>query len=71
MRVAGKGAVGRRHARLWLETQQVAIGLVGVEHAARAIGDQSALRQIVDEGLGHVVAGEASAEMQNADGAGE
>ena len=50
---------------------RVAIGLVGVEHAAALVGDQRALRQIVDEGLGDVVAAVALAEMEDADGAGE
>ncbi len=54
-----------------VEPEQVAIGLVGVEHPPRAVGDQSALRQIVDEGLGDVVARMPPAEMQDADGAGE
>ncbi len=71
MRVAGEGAVGRRHARLRLEPEQVAIGFIGVEHPPRTIGDQRALRQIVDERLGDVVLRVPAAEMQNADGAGE
>ena len=56
---------------LRLETEQAAIGLVGVEHAAALIGDQGPSRQIVDEGLGDVVADLALPEMQDADGAGE
>ena len=70
-RAAGKGAVGRRHTGVGIEPKQAAIGLVGVEHAAGAVGDQRPLRQIVDEGLGDVVAGMPLAEMQDADGAGE
>ncbi len=71
MRVAGKGAVGRRHARFRIEPEKIAIGFVGVEHAARGVGDQRPLGEIVDEGLGDVVAGMPLAEMENADGAGE
>ena len=71
MRVAGEGAVGRRHIRFGLETEQIAIGLVGVEHPPGAVGDQRALRQVVDKGFGDVVARMPAAEMQNADGAGE
>jgi len=71
MRIAGEGAVGRGHARFRLKSEQVTIGLVGVEHAPRAVGDQCALRQIVDKGLGDVVASMSSAEMKDADGAGE
>ena len=71
MRVAGKGAVRRRHARVQVEAEQIAIGLIGIEHAPRAVGDQRPLRQIVDEGLGDVVARMPPAEMQDADGAGE
>ena len=71
MRVAGKGAVGRRHRGFPIEPEQRAIGLVRVQHAAGTVGDQRALREIVDECLGDVVPGMALAEMQNADGAGE
>ena len=71
MRVAGKGTVGRRHGRFGFEPEQIAIGLVGVEHAPRAVGDQRPLRQIVDKGLGDVIAGMTAAEMQDADRAGE
>ena len=71
MRVAGKGTVRRRHARFQVEAEQIAIRLVGVEHAPRAVGDQRALRQIVDKSLGDVVARVPPAEMQDADGAGE
>ena len=70
-RAAGKGTVGRGHRGIGLEPKQAAIGLVGIEHAAGAVGDQRALRQIVDEGLGDVVTREALAEMQDADGARE
>ncbi len=71
MRVAGKGAVGRGHAGFSLEPEQVAIGLIGVEHAPRAVGDQRPLRQIVDKSLGDVVARMPPSEMKDADGAGE
>ena len=72
MRVAGEGAVGRGHVgRLRIEAEQIAIGLVGVKHAAGGVGDQGPLRQIVDEGLGDVVARLACAEMKDADGARE
>ena len=72
MRVAGKGAVGRRHRGFRHRARAaIAIGLVRVEHSAGTVGDQRALRQIVDKCLGDVVAGMALAEMQNADGAGE
>ena len=71
MRIAAEGAVGRRHGGIGIEPQQVAIGPVGVKHPARGIGDQRALRQIVDEGLGQIVTGVALAEIENADGAGE
>ncbi len=72
VRVAGEGAIGRGHRRrLRIEAEQIAIGLIGVEHAAGAIGDESALRQIVDEGLGDVVARLAGTEMEDADGASE
>ena len=69
MRVAAEGAVRRRHSGLGVETEQRAIGLVRVKHTARTVGDQSALRQIVDEGLGDVVAGVALTEIKDADGA--
>ena len=72
MRVAGKGAVRRGHAaRFGIEAEQIAIGLVGVKHAPRAIGDQGPVRQIVDKGPGDIVARLARAEMENADGAGK
>ena len=71
MRVAAEGAVGRRHGGFSVEAEQRAIGLVGVEHAPRAVGDQGALRQIVDECLGDVVAGMALAEIEDADRARE
>ena len=54
-----------------IKTKQVAIGFVGIKHAAAMIGDQRASRQIVDEGLGDVVAGLRLTEMQDADGTGE
>ena len=69
--VAGKGAVWRLHDHAGLKPEQIAVGLVGVEHAAALVGDQRTLRQIVDEGLGDVVARLALPEMQDADGAGE
>ncbi len=70
-RAAGEGTVGRGHRGIGLEPEQAAIGLVGIEHPAGAVGDQRPLRQIVDEGLGDVVTREALAEMQDADGARE
>ena len=71
MRVAGKGAVWRRHGRARIEPEKIAIGFIGVEHAPGMVGDQGALRQVVDKGSGQVVAGLPSAEMQDADRAGE
>ena len=71
MRVAAKGAVGRRHRGFPIEPEQRAIGLVRVQHSAGTVGDQRALREIVDECLGDVVPGMALAEIENADGAGE
>ena len=66
-----KARSGRHHRHVRIEAQEIEIGLVGVEHAAARVGDQRSLRQIVDEGLGDVVAGVCLPEMQNADGAGE
>ena len=71
MGAAGKGAVRRQHGCGGIQSQQIAIGFVGIKHVAGAVGDQGALRQIVDEGLGDVVAGMALAEMEDAHGAGE
>ena len=71
MRIAAEGPVGRRNCGIWIEAEQVAIGFVRIEDAARAVGDQRALRQVVDEGLGDVVAGVALAEMENSDRASE
>ncbi len=72
MRVAGEGTIGRRHGgRAGIEAEQIAIGLVGIKHAARAVGDQRPLRQIIDERLGDVVARLAGTEMEDADGARE
>ena len=68
---AGKGAIGRLHHHARLKPEQIAVRLVGVEHAAALVGDQGTLRQIVDEGLGDVVARLVLPEMQDADGAGE
>ena len=68
MRIAAKGAIWRWHGRFSIETEQRAIGLVGVEHAPRAVGDESALRQIIDKSLGDVVAAMALAEIEDADG---
>ena len=71
MRIAAKGTIGRWHGGFSVETEERAIGLVGVEHAPRAVGDQSALRQIIDKGLGDVVAAMALAEIKDANGARE
>ena len=71
IRIAAEGAVGRGHGSVGIEAEQVAIGLVGIEDAARAVGDQRTLRQVVDEGLGDIVTAVALAEMENADGASE
>ena len=68
---AGKGAVWRLHHHAGLKPEQIAVRLVGVDHAAALVGDQRALRQIVDESLGDVVARLALSEMEDADGAGE
>ena len=69
--VAAEGAIRRRHRGIGIEAEQIAIGLVRIEHAARAVGDQGALRQIVDEGLGDVVARVTLPKMENADSASE
>src|SRR5581483_11454568 len=71
MRVAAEGAIRRRHRRFGIETEQRAVGRVGIKHAAPAIGDQRALREIVGERLGYFVAVVALTEMDNADGARE
>ncbi len=71
MGTAGKGPVWGQHGGGGVQSEQIAIGLVGIKHVTGTIGDQCALRQIVDEGLGDVVPGMALAEMQDADGAGE
>ena len=66
--IAGKGSVRSEQDHVRVETEKAPIGFVRVEHAAAGVGDQCPLRQIIDKGLGDVVAGLALAEMQNADG---
>jgi hypothetical protein len=71
MRIAAEGAVGPWDAGLGIEPEQIAIGAVGIEHASGPIGDQCALGQIVDEGLGKIVPPMARSKMQNTDRSGE
>ncbi|ODA68899.1 hypothetical protein A7A08_00733 [Methyloligella halotolerans] len=71
MGVAGERPVRGRDARLPFEAEEIAVGRIGIEHTAVSVGDERALRQIVDKRLGDVVLHLALAEMQDAHGAGE
>ena len=67
MRTAGKSAIRCGDNCLGSEAEQIAIGFIRVKHTTNAVGNQRTLRQVIDERLGHVVAGLPRTEMENAD----